>query len=72
MNEISGRLLHAVLNRLQLVLGAMDLGEAETDQAKRKELFTRARREIRDLTNLLKANRRADRPGGSAVRRKKK
>jgi len=52
---ISRKLMHQVSNRLQVILGYMDLGEIETDAAKRLALFKKARTEIRQLTDMLNA-----------------
>jgi hypothetical protein len=64
---ISADLFHRVMNRLQLILGFIELGEQEPDLAKRKQMFDRAREETDSLKNLLKANRREE-----PARRKKK
>jgi len=47
--------MHQVSNRLQVILGSIDLAEIATDPAKRKHLFDKARTEIRQLTDLLNA-----------------
>jgi hypothetical protein len=54
---ISAMLHHKVMNRIQMILGYIDLAEA-AEEAKRKELLDRARREIRDLVTLLNEHRR--------------
>ncbi len=50
---ISRKLMHQVTNRLQVVLGSIDLAEIEKDPEKRTALFTKARTEIRHLTDFL-------------------
>jgi two-component sensor histidine kinase len=59
---ISAKLLHAVKNRLQMVMGYVDLAEAEPDDAKRTKMFERARTEIRDLTKFLEQKQRGKVP----------
>jgi hypothetical protein len=48
-------LMHAVANRLQKVLGFIELAEIERDWQERKKLFDHAREEIRDLTAMMQA-----------------
>jgi len=50
---ISRKLMHQVANRLQLILGSIDLGEIEKDPDKRKAHFEHARTHIRQLTDFL-------------------
>lgn len=64
---ISRKLMHLVSNRLQVILGSIDLAEIEEDQAMRALLFDKARTEIRQLTDLLNARVRE-----TDARRKKK
>ena len=59
---ISRKLMHQVANRLQVVLGYIDLGEIEKDAAKRTNLFEKARTEIRQLNDLLNSRIRQSEP----------
>lgn len=52
---ISARLLHTVNNRLQRILGYVELLEIETDETKQAKLFEKVRKEVRDLEEILKA-----------------
>jgi len=55
---ISAKLLHLVNNRLQRILGyveLIELLELETDQEKRVKLFEKVRKEVRNLEDVLKA-----------------
>jgi two-component sensor histidine kinase len=45
--------MHDVLNRLQMIMGTLDMAEAETDSEKRAQWFTKGRDYIRSLTVLL-------------------
>jgi len=54
--------MHQVANRLQVVLGYIDLGEIEKDAAKRTNLFEKARTEIRQLNDLLNSRIRQSEP----------
>jgi hypothetical protein len=52
---ISGDLLHIVNNRLQNILGFVELIEIETSETKRAKLFEKVRKEVRNLEELLRA-----------------
>jgi hypothetical protein len=55
---ISAKLLHLVNNRLQRILGyveLIELLELETDQEKRVKVFEKVRKEVRNLEDVLKA-----------------
>lgn len=50
---ISAKLLHAALNKLQLIMSWIDIAEQELDPEKRHKIFQHAREAVRDLANLL-------------------
>lgn len=52
---ISAKLLHSVNNRLQRILGYVELIEIETDREKQFKLFEKVRKEVRNLEEILKA-----------------
>jgi hypothetical protein len=57
---ISAALLHVVLNRLQLVIGYIEMAEKADEPEKRKGFFDRSRKEIEDLKKLLVKKRREE------------
>jgi hypothetical protein len=57
---ISRKLMHQVANRLQLILGSIDLGEIAQDPETRKKHFDQARTHIRQLTDFLNARVQQD------------
>lgn len=50
---ISAKLLHAALNKLQLVMSWIDMGDSEVDPEKRHGLMAKARDAVRDVSKLL-------------------
>jgi hypothetical protein len=52
---ISAKLLHLVNNRLQRILGYVELVEIERDPEKQAKLFEKVRKEVRSLEEILKA-----------------
>lgn len=48
--------MHLVANRVQTILGYIELAESDPEEANRKQWFDRARTEIHDLAALLQAN----------------
>jgi hypothetical protein len=50
---ISKKLCHMVRNRLQRIMGYIDLAEIQPDEEKRKAQMLKAKDQIRDLDQLL-------------------